>query len=389
MTPCPASCPCRWRCWRRWDWPGARFKRTRAGVALYAVGSDAESARAAGLRVDATRFLAYVMAGGLYGLAGVFLSAQTGSGDPLVGNPLLLSLFAVVVVGGTRLGGERGGPMGSVFGAYILMIVVNILLVLNVSAYFSTVAEGLILIAAALAAAPAATRRWRSSCARRRRAGAHGAPACCRASWAGRTGGWRCRRPESTSHPAGFAVRHAQTLRYALPAVVCLLLVLVVTQWTLGRSLTHWGYWNALIVLSSFLAILALGQGAVILTGGLDLSLPWTIGLSGILFAGMTQGMDAAMPGALAAVLLVGGLIGLVNGLAVAALGLSPIVATLAVNGILQGLALLYSGGTPAGFAPPLLRGFMTGQVLGVTPVVPAMALFAVLAVLLLSHTAF
>ena len=187
----------------------------------------------------------------------------------------------------------------------------------------------------------------------------------------------------------GFAVRHAQTLRYALPAVVCLLLVLVVTQWTLGRSLTHWGYWNALIVLSSFLAILALGQGAVILTGGLDLSLPWTIGLSGILFAGMTQGMDAAMPGALAAVLLVGGLIGLVNGLAVAALGLSPIVATLAVNGILQGLALLYSGGTPAGFAPPLLRGFMTGQVLGVTPVVPAMALFAVLAVLLLSHTAF
>ena len=111
-------------------------------MALFAVGSDAESARAAGLRVDATRFLAYVMAGGLYGLAGVFLSAQTGSGDPLVGNPLLLSLFAAVVVGGTRLGGGRGGPMGSVFGAYILMIVVNILLVLNVSAYFSTVAEG-------------------------------------------------------------------------------------------------------------------------------------------------------------------------------------------------------------------------------------------------------
>ena len=251
-------------------------------------------------------------------------------------------------------------------------------------------AEGLILIAAALAAAAsrdstlalqlrAAAARWRAW----------------RAGMLPRQLGGPDRRlalPEAgvdLSPRPGFAVRHAQTLRYALPAVVCLLLVLVVTQWTLGRSLTHWGYWNALIVLSSFLAILALGQGAVILTGGLDLSLPWTIGLSGILFAGMTQGMDAAMPGALAAVLLVGGLIGLVNGLAVAALGLSPIVATLAVNGILQGLALLYSGGTPAGFAPPLLRGFMTGQVLGVTPVVPAMALFAVLAVLLLSHTAF
>ncbi|MBR8656969.1 ABC transporter permease, partial [Achromobacter sp. Marseille-Q0513] len=149
-----------------WAW----FKRTRAGVALYAVGSDAESARAAGLRVDATRFLAYVMAGGLYGLAGVFLSAQTGSGDPLVGNPLLLSLFAAVVVGGTRLGGGRGGPMGAVFGAYILLIVVNTLLGLNGSAYFSTAAEGLSLIPAA----PAAAARRAAAPARQRCAGAAG-----------------------------------------------------------------------------------------------------------------------------------------------------------------------------------------------------------------------
>ena len=68
------------------------------------------------------------------------------------------------------------------------MIVVNILLVLNVSAYFSTVAEGPIPIAAALAAA-ASRDSGAGACARRRRAGAHGAPACCRASWAGRTGG--------------------------------------------------------------------------------------------------------------------------------------------------------------------------------------------------------
>jgi len=77
--------------------------------------------------------------------------AQTGSGDPLIGNPLLLSMFAAVVVGGTRLGGGRGGPLGSAIGAYVLMIVVNILLVLNVSAYYSTIAEATILILAVLA----------------------------------------------------------------------------------------------------------------------------------------------------------------------------------------------------------------------------------------------
>ena len=130
-----------------WLW----MKRTRFGTAIYAVGSDPHAAASAGLRVAWTRFFVYVVAGGFYGLGGVFISAQTGSGDPLVGNPLLLSIFAAVVVGGTRLGGGKGGPIGSIFGAYILMIVVNILLVLNVSAYYSTIAEGVILLLAVLA----------------------------------------------------------------------------------------------------------------------------------------------------------------------------------------------------------------------------------------------
>ncbi len=72
------------------------------------------SAAAVGINVVLVRFAVYVIAGGCYGLAGVFISAQTGSGDPLVGNPLLLSMFAAVVVGGTRLGGGQGGPVGTV-----------------------------------------------------------------------------------------------------------------------------------------------------------------------------------------------------------------------------------------------------------------------------------
>ena len=82
---------------------------TRFGIALYAIGSDEEAARAAGVPADAHAVLVYVLAGVLYGAAGVFISAQTGSGDPLVGNPMLLQMFAAVVVGGTLLGGGRGG----------------------------------------------------------------------------------------------------------------------------------------------------------------------------------------------------------------------------------------------------------------------------------------
>ncbi len=373
-----------------WLW----LKRTQFGTAIYAVGSDVGAAASAGVRVPLVRFFVYVVAGGCYGLGGVFISAQTGSGDPLVGNPLLLSIFAAVVVGGTRLGGGRGGPIGSMFGAYILMIAVNILLVLNVSAYYSTIAESVILLFAVLASSIARD----SPLAIQIRGAATRFAAWRAGNLPSQIGGGDRRmtttaiaRPESRSSAMpSFWSRHAETLRYALPAYVALVIVVVVTQLWLGNTILHWGYWNSLIVLASFYAILALGQGTVILTGGLDLSVPWTIGFSGILLAGIVQGSDAALVYALPIVLAIAVVIGLINGLGVVILGLSPIVVTLAMNGILQGAALLYSNGTPAGFSSPLLRWFMTARLLwGVTPVVIFIIAFVVFAVVFLSRTPF
>ncbi|MER8691557.1 ABC transporter permease [Mesorhizobium opportunistum] len=373
-----------------WFW----LKGTRFGTALYAVGSDADSAAAVGINVVLVRFAVYVIAGGCYGLAGVFISAQTGSGDPLVGNPLLLSMFAAVVVGGTRLGGGQGGPVGTVFGAYILMMVVNILLVLNVSAYYSTIAEGTILVLAALAgslshasvlavqlrAARARLAAWRAGILPSQLE-----PIDRRLKIAGPSHG----KPDTVSPRPTFHVRNAETLRYALPAYVCLLIIVVVTQIWLGRAILNPGYWNSLLVLSSFLAVLALGQGTVILTGGLDLSVPWTIGISGIILAGMVNGSDAALLYALPVVLVMACAIGFANGFGIVYLGISPIVMTLATNGILQGFALLYSQGTPAGFSSPMLRWFMTAKLGFVTPVVLLMVVFVVVAVLLLGRTPF
>ena len=143
------------------------------------------------------------------------------------------------------------------------------------------------------------------------------------------------------------------------------------------------------MVLGSFLAILALGQGAVILSGGLDLSVPWTIGFCGILAAGLIQGSNAVTFWAAPLALGVGALIGLVNGIGVSSLGLPPIVMTLATNGVLQGAALLYSNGTPAGFASPSLRWLMTGSIAKITPLVGLMAIFILFGVTLLGRTVF
>jgi ribose transport system permease protein len=373
-----------------WTW----LKRTNFGVAIYAVGGDVDSARAVGVPTRFVQFMVFVVGGACYGLAGVFISAETGSADPLIGNPMLLQMFAAVVVGGTKLGGGRGGPLGTVFGAYILMMVVNVLLVLNVSAYYSTIAEGSILILAVLAAdlrpgSPLA--RHIRHVALRMRARAQGRLASQRpaeARFLSLPALEKQTQKMQTAMP-GVLTRNAEALRFALPSYVCFVLLAIATQLTLGHALTSWSYYSSLIVLSSFLAVLALGQGTVILTGGLDLSVPWTIGLSGILLAGLVKGSDAALLYALPLALLVGLAVGFVNGAGIVLLGVSPIVMTLAVNGILQGIALVYSNGTPDGFSSPLLRRFMTDHELIVTPVVLFVAVFVVVAVLLLGRTAF
>ncbi|MDQ2803441.1 MAG: ABC transporter permease [Pseudomonadota bacterium] len=360
--------------------------RTRFGTALYACGSDDDAAAAAGIRVVPTKFWAYGLAGLVYGAAGVFVSAQTGSGDPLVGDPLLLQVFAAIVIGGTIFGGGRGGCLGSAIGAYSLMLIVNMLLILSVSAYYSTVVEGVILVLAALGGAvgrdtPIAQWVWRL--VRYRRApppidARHRPP---------RRDLVVLSKPTVAFDRPGWWSEHAADIRYAAPAYVCFVLVLIGTA--VRFSGLGWGYADSLLVLASFLVVLALGQGTVILSGGLDLSLPWTIGLCGILLAGLAQGRTEAVTWVVPLTLAVGALIGCCNGIGVVLFGLPPIVMTLAMNGVLQGIALIYSNGTPAGFAPPQLRWLMTTRVAGVTPELWLLLLFVVAAVLLLTRTGF
>lgn len=366
-------------------------KNSRLGVGLYAVGSDEEAAHAAGIRTGSVKFWAFVLAGLFYGAAGAFVSAQTGSGDPLVGRPMLLEVFAAVVLGGTLLGGGRGGCIGSIVGAYTLMIVVNILLVLNVPAYYSSVAEGAILLLAVLAASlnrqsPIAfyLRLARDKLAAYRR----GALASRHAAMPSPPALPSPGRPARTD-AASWLGRHREALRTILPAYAGFIVVVLISQLMFGGTLANPGYYNSLLVLSSFLAILALGQGAAILTGGLDLSVPWMIGFVGIVTSALIHGSDTLALWAVPLGLACGVALGALNGIGIVLLGLPPIVMTLAMNGVLQGAALVYCNGTPAGFASPAQRWFMTGHWLGLTPVVWFLLAFVIATLLLLDRTVF
>jgi ribose transport system permease protein len=365
------------------------LKNTRWGTALYAIGSDEEGAKYSGVSVPVTRFLAFVVGGMFYGAAGAFITAQTGSGDPLVGNPMLLTIFAAVVVGGTSLEGGRGGCISAIIGAYVLRVAGNLLLIVGVSSYFGTLVESLVLLVAAFVQL-AGTQRSSDSL----RALSGGLRKVFnrsqRTAFAAPKIGLAVGGPASNDRSyRGFFERHSEFLRMSAPAAIGLVVVLVATVFYLGIDRVGAHYLSSVLVLSSFLILLAFGQGVVVISGGLDLSIPWTITFCAIALTSLAPGDNSAAVWVIPLVLFLGVLIGACNGVLVALLRLPAIVATLGMNGILQTIALLYCNGTPSGFAPPVVRWFMNRSLLGVKPVVWFLVAFVLLALFVLTRTVF
>jgi len=79
-------------------------------------------------------------------LTGIFLASRMGMGDPLVGERYMLDSIIPVLIGGTRLTGGRGGVVGTIAGIFIFTILSNALNLLDVSAYWQWIVEGLVVI---------------------------------------------------------------------------------------------------------------------------------------------------------------------------------------------------------------------------------------------------
>jgi ribose transport system permease protein len=124
------------------------FKRSRLGVATYAVGSDRAAAFLSGLNVGRTRVAAYVMGGFFSGLAGLVTTAFTGSGEPRasIGATATLTSVAAVVLGGVALMGGSGTLVGPVLAAFCLALIPALMLGLGWDPNFAEVARGVIII---------------------------------------------------------------------------------------------------------------------------------------------------------------------------------------------------------------------------------------------------
>ena len=124
------------------------LRRTTFGISLYAIGADETSAALSGIDTTRVRLLAYVAAGCTYGLAGFLLSAQTATGNPTSGTPLLMLTFAAVALGGTSLSGGRGGVFATVMGAATLTLLQKVLFSSGVSSFYTGMFQGVVLILA-------------------------------------------------------------------------------------------------------------------------------------------------------------------------------------------------------------------------------------------------
>ncbi len=124
---------------------------TKGGRTIYAIGSNREAARTAGLNVLGYSILPYVVSGVLSAVAGVLLSAQILSIDPLAGTALELDAIAAVVIGGASLAGGRGSMIGTLIGVFIMVMIRNGLNLLGVNPFWQGSAIGGIIIAAVLA----------------------------------------------------------------------------------------------------------------------------------------------------------------------------------------------------------------------------------------------
>lgn len=124
------------------------LRYTRYGRQIYAVGGNPEAARLSGLNVRAVIISVYVIMGFFAGLGGFVLAARLNSAEAVAGTGYELTVIASVVIGGTSLFGGMGTIFGTVIGTILIGVLLNGLVLMNISAYIQQIIIGIIIVLA-------------------------------------------------------------------------------------------------------------------------------------------------------------------------------------------------------------------------------------------------
>lgn len=126
------------------------YRRSVMGRAAYAVGSNEQAAYMSGVPVHRAKLVAYSLSGLLSAIGGLMLTFNTASGEAssAIGGSYTLNSIASVVIGGTSLFGGWGSAIGSVFGAFVLRTIEDLLFVFDLPPLWQPLFQGVVLLAA-------------------------------------------------------------------------------------------------------------------------------------------------------------------------------------------------------------------------------------------------
>ncbi|NGM85260.1 ABC transporter permease [Paenibacillus sp. 7124] len=124
------------------------LKYTKFGRSLYAMGGNKEASRLAGIRVDLTTVIVYIICGVLAAFAGIVLASQLMAGSGTMGSTYNLDSITAVILGGGSLTGGQGGVIGTIVGVLILGTLSNGMAIMQVQTFYQEIVTGIVLLLA-------------------------------------------------------------------------------------------------------------------------------------------------------------------------------------------------------------------------------------------------
>ncbi|HLE14338.1 MAG TPA: ABC transporter permease [Anaerolineales bacterium] len=122
------------------------LRYTSLGRSVYAVGGNREAARVSGINIDRTKLIVYAISGITAAIGGFVLAGRLNSANALMAEEENLRSIAAVVIGGSNLFGGEGGVFGSLIGALIMGVLGNGMNLLNLSAFWQRIIQGVVII---------------------------------------------------------------------------------------------------------------------------------------------------------------------------------------------------------------------------------------------------
>jgi inositol transport system permease protein len=126
------------------------MNRLRFGRYVYAVGGNAEAARSSGINVPWVKIRAFIFASMMAAVGGILLMSRLNSGQPMGAVNYEFDAITAAIIGGTSMSGGMGKVYGTVAGAILVGVLINIMTLLNISAYYQQIAKGAIIAIAVI-----------------------------------------------------------------------------------------------------------------------------------------------------------------------------------------------------------------------------------------------